>query len=330
MHANISVFVPHNGCPHKCSFCDQREITGQHSQPTPDDVSAAIERAAQKHDPYADMQLAFFGGSFTAIDRDYMISLLSAAQPYIRSGFLSGIRCSTRPDCIDDEILSILTEYGVKAIELGAQSMVDRVLMLNRRGHTAEQVRCAARLIKQSGIELGLQMMTGLYGDDDNGARYTAGEMIRLMPSTVRIYPTVVLKNTELERLYHNGEYSPPDTERSVPLCAELIELFRKSGIRVIRVGLHAERSIEQNLVAGAYHPAMGELCESYTMYRNILESLRAQSRESVTIAVNPRDVSKALGQRRANIARLRNDGYSVTVVQSENCPKGRFSIIDG
>ena len=158
---NISVFVPHIGCPQKCSFCNQNTITGSHSVPTPDDVKNAVETALLKTE--YEYEIAFFGGSFTAIERAYMISLLETAKPYIESGKIKGIRCSTRPDAIDDEVLSLLKSYGVTAIELGAQSMNDAVLSANLRGHTADDVRNASRLIKKYGFELGLQMMTDLY-----------------------------------------------------------------------------------------------------------------------------------------------------------------------
>lgn len=313
-HANIAVFVPHNGCPHQCSFCNQRTITGHSAQPSPDDVRSAIETAAAHPKPGAYTELAFFGGSFTAIDRDYMISLLEAAQPYLKSGTIDGIRCSTRPDCIDDDILTILKSYHVTAIELGAQSMRDEVLAANTRGHTADDVRRASRLIREYDIELGLQMMTGLYMSSDEDDVYTAREIISLQPATVRIYPTVVLKDTELARLYEAGGYSPKNAEQSAELCAGLIRMFEENGIRVIRVGLHAERSLEENYVAGAYHPAMRELCESFALLERMREMLTQSGEKSARFLVNPRELSKALGQKKRNIGILKNEGYEVGI----------------
>ncbi|MBQ3903792.1 MAG: radical SAM protein, partial [Eubacterium sp.] len=205
---NISIFVPHNGCPQQCSFCNQKTITGQAYQPTAKDVDEAVQKALRKKG--YKFEIAFFGGSFTAIDRAYMTELLDAAEPYVKSGAVSGIRISTRPDYIDDEILTLLKSKGVTAIELGAQSMDDEVLSANLRGHTAADVVNASKLIKSYGFELGLQMMTGLYLDTDEKDIETARKIIELKPETVRIYPTVVLKGTYLEELYDGKAYRPP------------------------------------------------------------------------------------------------------------------------
>lgn len=194
---NISVFIPHYGCTHICSFCNQKTISG-HSEPvTEKELESILEGQLENlKDSGTKAQIAFFGGSFTAIDRDYMIRLLTVAKRYTDAypEQYDGIRCSTRPDCIDEEILGILKSYGMTAIELGAQSMNDEVLTANRRGHTAQDVRRASRLIKQSGFELGLQMMTGLYKDTEQYCIDTAKEFIALHCDTVRIYPTVILK----------------------------------------------------------------------------------------------------------------------------------------
>ena len=228
---NISIFVPHLGCPCQCSFCNQKTITGQANQPTPQDVDKAVKTALKSKG--FDYEIAFFGGSFTAIDREYMISLLKAANKYIKSNEVKGIRISTRPDCIDEEILDLLKEYGVTSIELGAQSMDDEVLLANRRGHTAKDVENASELIKSYGFELGLQMMTGLYKDSEEKAIKTAEKIIALSPQTVRIYPTVVLKGTYLADLYLSGEYKPLNADESAQLCAKLVLLFEKNNIKI-------------------------------------------------------------------------------------------------
>lgn len=304
-HANIALFVPHNGCPHTCSFCNQRTISGESSQPTPEDVLRVLTEDAQRcSGNFRGRELAFFGGSFTAIDRDYMISLLEAARPFIGKS-IEGIRCSTRPDCIDGEVLALLKEYGVTAIELGAQTMDDRVLALNERGHTAAHVEEASRLIREWGIELGLQMMTGLYGDTDEGAVETACRLADLRPATVRIYPTVVLEGTTLARLYRSGEYIPQTLEQAVELCATLLEMFAGRDIKVIRLGLHASADVEQNRLAGAYHPALRELCEAKIYLRRMIQ-MAAADRAIVGFAVHPKELSKALGQRRSNISALK------------------------
>ena len=183
-HSNISVFVPHKGCPNDCSFCNQRAISGQAVPAMPKDVENAVKIAIEyKVDP-KNTEIAFFGGSFTAIERDYMLSLLTAAKHFLDTYNFKGIRISTRPDCISEDILEILKNYGVTAIELGAQSMCDDVLLANRRGHTTDDVRKASKLIKEYGFELGLQMMTGLYKSDFAKDEYTACEIIKLKPDT--------------------------------------------------------------------------------------------------------------------------------------------------
>lgn len=195
-HINIALFIPHEGCPHQCSFCNQKSISGALKKPRAADVSAAVETALRtlRTRDCAGAQLAFFGGSFTAIDRAYMRELLDAAQPYLERGQIAGIRVSTRPDAVETDVLSLLKQSGVTAIELGAQSMDDRVLLQNGRGHTAREVESAARRIREMGFELGLQMMTGLPGDTPAGAENTLCQLLSLEPDTMRIYPTIVLE----------------------------------------------------------------------------------------------------------------------------------------
>ena len=325
-HANIAVFVPHNGCPCRCSFCNQRTITGRVSQPGPEDVEKACVTAAINGCEGKSTQLAFFGGSFTAIDRDYMLSLLDAAQPFIENGLLSdGIRISTRPDFIDDEILDILISKGVKAVELGAQSMDEEVLALNDRGHTAAQVISASRLIKQRGLELGLQMMTGLYGSNDDKDIMTAKSFTILRPETVRIYPTVVLEGTALADYMRRGIYKPQELDDAVRLCSRLLTMFEDAGIRVIRLGLHAEENIEKNRLAGAYHPALRELCESEIFYEKALEALNGRPAGRYALKVSPSDISKMTGQKKKNIARLANAGYICRVIPGDL--SGKYAV---
>lgn len=331
-HANISVFVPHNGCPHTCSFCNQRTISGHSAQPTPEDVTCTLEQDAvrleQRGGTHEGRELAFFGGSFTAIDRDYMVSLLASAQPYIGRS-ISGIRCSTRPDCIDDGVLTLLGEYNVTAVELGAQSMDDRVLELNHRGHTAAQVEEASRLICSCGIELGLQMMTGLYGDSSQGTWQSAMKLAKLKPTTVRIYPTVVLRGTELARLYEAGEYTPQTLEQAVDQCSELLGLFARHGIRVIRLGLHASPDVENNYLAGAYHPAFRELCEGRNYLRRMVETLSCSSGHRVHgFAVHPSELSKALGQRRSNVVALSKYIDDPVICADDQLMPGEIKVI--
>ena len=274
-------------------------------------------------------EIAFFGGSFTAIDKDYMISLLERAKIYIDKGLFAGIRVSTRPDCINEEILQILKYYGVTSIELGCQSMDDEVLRLNNRGHSADDVVKSAKLIKDFGFEFGVQMMTGLYGDNDETAIETARKLIALAPDTARIYPTVVLENTELERLYKEGEYRPQTVDEAADLCSELLLMFHDADIKVIRVGLHSGGNVEDGFVAGAYHPAFREICESRIYLKKVLAEIKRQGTEKgdITITVGSSFVSMMAGQKKANSKKLREMGYNLKIKQDKNMKKYEIEV---
>lgn len=328
-HGNISVFVPHIGCPNQCSFCNQKTITGESKAPTKGDVADAV-RTALSHPNYnpKDTELAFFGGSFTAIDRYYMCELLDAGYEFVKSGVVSGIRISTRPDAITPEILDILKSKGVTAIELGCQSLDDEVLRLNYRGHTENQVKTAAELIKRYGFSLGLQMMTGLLGDTDEKAVQTAKKIISLGADTVRIYPTLLLKGTYLYSLYEKGLYKPQTLEQAVELTAELLMLFEKSAVRVIRVGLHTVEA--DGFVTGPWHPAFGELAKSRVMFKKVLTKIREDNipKGSIEIAVPKGKTSMMIGQKKSNVIALQNMGYTPKVTQSENFAVNGIKII--
>ena len=319
-HSNISIFVPHKGCPNDCSFCNQRAISGQMTSATPKDVEDAVEIAIKyKVDP-KNTEIAFFGGSFTAIEREDMLSLLTAAKHFLDIYKFKGIRISTRPDCINKDILETLKNYGVTAIELGAQSMNDEVLSANRRGHTAEDVRKASKLIRDCDFELSLQMMTGLYKSDFQKDEQTALEIIKIKPDTVRIYPTVVLKNTHLGYLQEIGEYMAPDAEDSAPFCAKLLEMFESNGIKVIKLGLHSSETVESDMVGGAYHPAFRELCEGHIYLQKILEKLETKDKnQEYVIYVNKKVLSKAKGQQKRNEKALKNKGFHCIIKGKEN-----------
>lgn len=315
-HSNISIFVPHIGCPNKCSYCNQRHITGTFKAPRAKDVELAVEAAQKnpKYDPKT-TEIAFFGGSFTAINRNYMLRLLRAASRFVKEGLVSGIRISTRPDAIDCEILTLLKEYNVTAIELGAQSLNDRVLKMNNRGHTANDVAKASALIKEFGFELGLQIMTGLYADNDNSAVRTAEKIIEIRPDTVRIYPTIVLKDTDLAALYADNIYKPQSLDSAVKLAAKLYKMFTESGIKVIRLGLH---SIEDDAyIAGPWHPAFSELCQSQIMLNEVLS--RISKKGNYILYVGKSDISKMIGQKRSNIQFLESKGIYCKVKEQKD-----------
>ena len=255
-------------------------------------------------------EIAFFGGSFTAIDRDYMISQLEATKSYIDQ--FMGIRISTRPDCINTEILDILKFYKVTSIELGAQSMDDEVLLANKRGHSAGDIVKASELIKQYGFSLGLQMMTGLYKSDFNKDIYTAEKFIQLKPDTVRIYPTIVMKDTDLADYYNNGSFVPYTLEESVSLCAKLILMFENENIKIIRLGLHYSDSLINNSLGNNYHPAFKELCENKIFLDKLILAAETKENKNLTVCVNQKSLSKLLGQKKSNITQLNKYGYNI------------------
>ena len=326
-HVNVSLFVPHLGCPNSCIFCNQKTISGKCEPLKNEDIVKACDIAKNGNYDISDSEIAFFGGSFTAIEREKMISFLETARPYVGTSF-SGIRISTRPDCIDEEVLGILKKYGVTAIELGAQSMSQEVLSANERGHSPEDTERACRLIREYGFSLGLQMMTGLYGSDDEKDIYTARRFIELKPDTVRIYPTTVLRETKLEALYNEGKYTPPTLEDSIKLCSRLLLMFRENNVRVIRLGLHSGGNVEDGFVAGAYHPAFRELVEG-EIYKDLTdEKLSPLPDGDYTLAVHPRELSKALGQKRCNVEFFRKKGKNIKFTGDETLSQYDVIII--
>ncbi len=324
-HVNISIFVPHIGCPKRCSFCDQRTITGEQLLPHAKDIKNAVE-SAKKSENYSpeNTEIAFFGGSFTAINEKYRAELLDAAYLFVKKGIVKGIRISTRPDAISEEILDELKAKGVTAIELGAQSMDEEVLIANRRGHTADDVKIASKLIKEAGFELGLQMMTGLYKSTPEKDIKTARELIALSPDTVRIYPTVILEGTELGELYKSGKYDTYTLDETIDLVLELSEMFQKENINIIRIGLHAIET--EKYLGGAWHPAFGELCES-RKYLNKAKML-LKEKGKYNLFVSPKAVSKMIGQSKGNLAILYKLGFDCKVFADKNLKEMQIKAV--
>lgn len=319
---NIGIFIPHKGCPNDCVFCNQRRITGTVSEPSAQDVREILENAV-KINVGKKPQIAFFGGSFTAIDREYMISLLSVAKEYAQ--YFDGIRISTRPDCIDDEVLIILKEYGVKAIELGTQSFDNEVLQLNRRGHTAEDTYNACQKIREYNFELGLQIMTGLYGSNEEKDMDTAIKAAEIKPDTVRIYPTLVIPETQLERLYNEGKYNPQGLDNAAEMVAKMIPLFENKGVKIIRIGLHSSGP-QESFVAGPFHPAFREICESKIYLKNAIEKINNSENFTGQIFVKKSEISKMTGQKRENI-KILEEKYKVTVKVTEDETLEKYQV---
>lgn len=330
-HRNVSLFVPHEGCPHACTFCNQKAISGQEHALTAEKIVSSCETALQSEGYLsADSEIAFFGGSFTAIPLEKQVFYLETAQEFIGENKFGSIRISTRPDCINEENLAVLMKYHVRNVELGAQSMSDEVLSANKRGHTAKDTEEAVALLRKHGFGVGLQMMTGLYKSSPETDLYTARQFVRLHPDTVRIYPTAVLEHTALAELYNSGDYTPQTLDEAVKLCAKLLRLFFENNITVIRTGLHAGGDVQGNLLTGVFHPAFGELCEGEIYYDAVCAALENCPKGSYTVSVSPTEFSKAVGQKRKNIIRLSEQGYRCRVKAEVNIQKYRVAISHG
>lgn len=327
----IPVFVPHLGCPNDCVFCNQRRISGAQEPAGVENVKNAIESAAALPRNGAKRQLAFYGGSFTAIPSCQQEALLGAAKEYLDRGEIDAIRLSTRPDAIDGAVLARLKRYGVETIELGAQSLCDEILLLSGRGHTAADVVNASEQIKAAGFRLILQMMTGLPGDSVERTVNTAKKIIALRPDGVRIYPTVIVRDTALYDLWQAGEYKEHTVADAVEYCAAIVPLFEAAGIPIIRLGLNPTDELSGGAAAGgAYHPALGELVKSRLMLdkmRGALNGVPADSR--VTLGVNKSRVSQAVGQHRENVSRLTAEfGLKELKIRGIDAEKDEISIV--
>ena len=308
-----------------CAFCDQHKITGSSDIPHCDDVKRICSQALSQIDDPEKTEIAFFGGSFTAVPRDYMLELLEAASGFIGDGKFKGIRISTRPDYIDEQVLDILKQYGVTSIELGAQSLCDEVLMANERGHSEQNVVNACRLINDYGFELGLQMMVGLYKSSIDRELYTAQRITELAPKTVRIYPVVVLEGTKLADLYRSGEYELLPFNTVVELCAVILKKFYCAGINVIKLGLHASELVEKNIVAGYYHPAFNELVQSTIFFDGIKSSIKDQ--KEITLFVNSRSLSVAAGHKKSNMKKLEEAEVKCIICTDDSLSRQEIKI---
>lgn len=332
----IPIFVPHLGCPNDCVFCNQKSISGQAKQVTKEDVKNIIEEHLKYIKKDSKVEVAFFGGSFTGIEEEKQEELLSTAYEYIKQKKVDSIRISTRPDYIDKKILKRLKKYKVKTIELGVQSANDYILKKAGRGHNFEDVVKASKLIRWYGFELGHQMMVGLPESTTVDEINTAKQLIKLKPKMVRIYPVLVIKNTKLEKDYNDGKYKPLTVIQAVEVCKELVKLFVKKHIEVIRIGLQPTDTItnpdddKSEVVAGPFHPAFRQLVESGMWYDVIVEKIKQLNTKvkEVVVTVNPADVNNVIGQRKDNINNLR-DVYDVNLIvkADEKIKQGKSKI---
>lgn len=333
----IPIFVPHLGCPNDCIFCNQKSISGQKENMTKDKAKKIIEEYLETiKNEEAEVEIAFYGGSFTAIEKEKQEELLQMAYQYIEQGKVESIRISTRPDAIDKETLKRLKKYKVETIELGVQSANDYILKRANRGHTFEDVRKASKMIRWNGFKLGHQMMVGLPESTRIDEINTAKALLKLKPKMVRIYPVLVVKNTRLEEEYRQGKYEPLPLVQAVEVCKELVRMFADKKIEVIRVGLQNTDEIaepgnkESEVVAGPYHPAFRQLVESAMWYDAIvgkIKKLNVKVKE-VEVTVNPIDANNVIGHKKENVLKLK-DTYDVDLIlqQDEAIKQGKSKI---
>lgn len=333
----IPIFVPHLGCPNDCIFCNQKSISGQKSNMTKEKAKEIIENYLKSIDKEnAQIEIAFFGRSFTAIEEERQEELLQVASEFVKSGQVSSIRVSTRPDAIDKNILKRLKKYKVKTIELGVQSSNNYILKRINRGHTFEDVKRAAKLIRWNGFRLGVQMMVGLPESTTIDEINTAKELIKLKPKMVRIYPVLVIKNTPLEKELEKGTYKPLTVVQAVEVCKEIVRLFHDKNIDIIRIGLQPTDEISEpgseksEVVAGPYHPAFRQLVESAMWYDAIvgkIKRLNVKVKE-VEVTVNPVDANNVIGHKKENVKNLK-ELYDVNLVlkQDPKMKQGKSKI---
>ena len=338
-HCIIPIFVPHLGCPNDCIFCNQKSISGQKIEMTKEKAKEIIDNyleSIRKENESVKIEIAFFGGSFTAIKEEKQEELLKVAYEYVKSKEVDSIRISTRPDAINKEILKRLKKYGVKTIELGVQSANNYILNRINRGHTFEDVKKASKMIRWYGFKLGHQMMVGLPESTRLDEINTAKQLIKLKPKMVRIYPTLVIKNTKLEKEYEEGKYKPLSVVQTVEVCKDLVRMFTDKKIDVIRIGLQTTDEISEpgsknsEVVAGPFHPALRQLVESAMWYDAIvgkIKKLNVKVKE-VEVTVNPIDANNVIGHKKENVLKLK-DTYDVDLVlkQDEKMKQGKSRI---
>lgn len=334
----IPVFVPHLGCPNDCSFCNQKSISGKSKMPTKEEVIKIIESYLNSiKDEKTYVEIAFFGGSFTGIEIEKQKEYLEIANEYIKRKKVNGIRISTRPDYINKDILKMLKKYNVKTIELGVQSTNDYILKRCDRGHTFEDVKNASKLIRRYMFRLGHQMMVGLPESTKLDEIRTAKDLIKLKPKMVRIYPVLVIKGTKLEKELEEGEYKPLTVLQAVERCKELLYLFNKKNIQVIRVGLQNTDEItdpkakKSEVVSGPYHPAFGQLVEDSIWYDSIVDKIKKinDKVKEVKVKVNFADLNNVVGHKRSNIKKIKETYDVDVIVEVDNkVKKGKSELI--
>ena len=329
----IPVFIPHQGCPQNCLFCNQVSISGKRVEK--EDDAALVSRTVAEWLGHSrnrsEVQVAFYGGSFTCLPVERQISLLGAVQQFIQSKDVGSIRLSTRPDCINEEVCDLLLENGVKTVELGVQSLDDHVLTASNRGHSCEDSLLAAGILKKKGLQLGVQLMPGLPGETTVSFFKSLRQVIEIKPDFVRLYPTLVIRGAGLAREYKKGNYEPMTMNRAIALCCSAKERLELAGIKIMRMGLQASETLEKELLAGPYHPSFGELVATRYWFRRVRALLAACSPgEKLHLLISDRDISAFVGQKRINIKRLQQLGLEkrLKLKTDKKLKRGEIKVI--
>lgn len=334
----IPIFIAHQGCPHQCVFCNQYRISGTSKAPRPDSINKTIEEyltTVDLNDTW--LELAFFGGSFTALDISLQEDYLKAVLPWRENGTLNGLRLSTRPDAISQEILDLLLKYQVTTVELGIQSFNDNTLLSSNRGHTAADSRNAIDLIKKNNLGLVIQLMLGLPGDSNINALDSANEAIAYKPQGVRLYPTVVFPDTRLAEMYNAGTYTPLNLEAAVELTADLVEMFDNADIPVIRTGLHTLEFSEANsILAGPYHTAFGFMVKSRIKRRMLVSAIKQYcgdhpAEKKIAVSVPVKEHEEYIGLARSNIYWLKKAfaDYDLAFLRNKEISEIKINLPD-
>jgi histone acetyltransferase (RNA polymerase elongator complex component) len=327
----IPVFLPYLGCQEHCLFCNQRATAQE--VPSPSSVREFIMSSLSGlpfNNGLREKQVAFYGGSFTAMPKMDQLRYLNAIHPFLNSKSIDSIRISTRPDALNDATLSLLKTHRVKTIEIGAQSMIDEVLLLSRRGHRTEDTLSAVIRLKRWNFEMGIHLMMGLPGDTSDRFLQTLDQVITLKPDFIRIHPTLVLKGSHLEVLWRAGEYVPLSLDETVQWLKKGLLKLEEANIHVARIGLQPTRELERHLLAGPYHPALHQLIDSeitFDMARHLLQLFPGES--EILFVCNPKDLSNLKGQRNGNILRLKEQFQlkEILIEHREEIPEGTLLL---
>lgn len=334
----IPIFIPNYGCPNRCIYCDQNISSAQQFLPTSEEVSITIDRhlrTASLHSKSLDyVQVAFYGGTFTGLPFGKQEYYLKEVIPYLKNKRVHSVRLSTRPDFINQQNIDLLKSFSVKTIELGVQSTDSEVLRLSRRGYTAKKIEESSTLIKKNGLKLGIQLMPGLPGDTEEKIMNTSECICKIRPEFLRVYPTLVIKNTYLEKMYHKGQYKPLSLQQAINICKKMLLLFHSNHIPVIRMGIQPNEMLLKPgvLVDGPFHPAFNQLVLSSIFYDRLYNFLKQKAdlmSRSITFLIHPSELSTFIGQKKENIKKLKQKfpHFDICFYPGNNVPKGQFEL---